>query len=102
MCFALWIDQVVVCFFLSPPLSIYMRSAQHTALGTFAGDRHSSIEWTLSKSANDSKLCSVVNTLEGTPPNTLKDLDSLEWETHANLMKFNEAKCRGLGTRSLL
>lgn len=81
--------------FFSPLLSIYMGHAQHTSLGTFVGDRHSGIEWTLSKAANDSKLCSVILTLEGRDT-TQKDLGGIEWWAHANLMKFKEAKCRAL------
>lgn len=55
----------------------------------------SGIERTLSKSANDSKLCSLADVLEGSNA-TQNNLDSLEWGAHANVMKFNEAKCRVL------
>ncbi|KAF4790701.1 hypothetical protein TURU_138494 [Turdus rufiventris] len=44
-------------------------------------------QWTLSKSANDSKLCSVVNMMEGSDA-TQKDPDILEWWDHANLMNL--------------
>lgn len=46
-----------------------------------------------SKFADDTKLCGVAGILKGRDA-TQKDLDSLEWWAHANLMKFSEAKCR--------
>ena len=55
----------------------------------FVGDKVW-IECTLSKFANDTKLCGAVNMLEG------RDAiqSDLERWAHANLMKFNKAKCK--------
>ncbi|GAB0203592.1 hypothetical protein GRJ2_002824800 [Grus japonensis] len=61
----------------------------------FASDMDSGIECTLSKFANDTKLCGAVNMLEGR--NAIqKDLDRLERWAYANCMKFNKAKCKVL------
>ncbi|GAB0203186.1 mitochondrial enolase superfamily member 1 [Grus japonensis] len=57
----------------------------------FVSDMDSGIECTLSKSADDTKLCGVVNTLEGRDA-IQRDIDRLERWAHVNLTKFNKAK----------
>ncbi|GAB0176010.1 triadin [Grus japonensis] len=59
----------------------------------FVGDMDSGIKCTLSKFANDTKLCGVVNMLEGRD-DIQRDLDRLERWACVNLMKFNKAKCK--------
>ncbi|PKU41817.1 rna-directed dna polymerase from mobile element jockey-like [Limosa lapponica baueri] len=59
------------------------------------GDMDSGTECTLNKFANYTKLCGAVDTLEGRDT-TQRDLDRLERWAHANLTKFNQAKCRVL------
>ena len=61
----------------------------------FVGNMDSGMECTLSKFAKDTKLCGVVNTLEGRDA-IQRDLDRLERWAHVNLMKLNKAKCKVL------
>ncbi|GAB0189385.1 hypothetical protein GRJ2_001403800 [Grus japonensis] len=64
-------------------------------LNIFVSDVDSGIECTLSKFANDTKLCGVVGTLERRD-DIHTDFDRLEVWAHVNLMKFNKATCKVL------
>ena len=57
----------------------------------FVGDMDSGIECMHSKFANDTKLCGVVNTLEGRDV-IQRDLDRLDKWAHENFINFNKAK----------
>ena len=61
----------------------------------FVVDMDSGIECTLSKFADDTKLCGVVGTLEGRDA-IQRDLDRFERWACANLIKFHKAKCKVL------
>jgi len=61
----------------------------------FVGDMDSGTECTLSKFADNTKLCGVADTLEGRDA-IQRDLDRLERWSCVNRMKFIKAKCKVL------
>ncbi|PKU40930.1 rna-directed dna polymerase from mobile element jockey- hypothetical protein [Limosa lapponica baueri] len=61
----------------------------------FVSDMDSRIECTLRKFAEDTKMCGAVDTLDGRDA-IQRNLDRLERWACANLVKFNQAKCKVL------
>jgi len=61
-------------------------------LNIFVSDVDSGIEYILSKFADNTKLCGVVDTLEGRGA-IWRDLEQLP---HVDLMKFNKVEAHGL------
>ncbi|KAK4831136.1 hypothetical protein QYF61_015439 [Mycteria americana] len=99
-----WLDghtqSVAVSGSISKWRSVRSSVTQGSVLGPalfniFVSNMDSGIECTLSNFADNTKLCGVVDTLEGRDA-IQRDLDRLESWARVNLMKFNEAKCKVL------
>jgi len=95
-----WLDGCTQRVAVNGSMSVTSCVPQGSVLGLvlfniFVGDMDSGTECTLSKFANDTKLCGVADMLEGRDA-IQRDLDRIERWTCVNRMNFNKANCKVL------
>ncbi|GAB0183827.1 hypothetical protein GRJ2_000848000 [Grus japonensis] len=99
-CLMVWIDLLLPVRLAAYSESVWVSGVPHgSVLGPapfniFVANVDSRIDCTLSKFADDTKLCGVVNTLEGRDA-IQRDLDRLQRWAHANCMKLEQSQVRG-------
>ncbi|KAK4818491.1 LOW QUALITY PROTEIN: hypothetical protein QYF61_014221 [Mycteria americana] len=90
-----WLDDRTQRVAVNGFISKFLRVLGLPLFNVFVSNMDSGIKCTLSKFADDTKLCGAVDSLEGRDA-IQRDLDRLERWAHVNLMKFNKAKCKVL------